>query len=314
MKKIRGGIVCFSLAILFGTVEAAPPQLPFSLVVREGFGSIAVGDINTTLISINSGYDIVRSSSPSWGCTGEIKPIPHRYKDWEFELQWDFLWGFGMGIAISAPTDYSGSSFLTFSIMQDGLNQTENNTYASHIRVSAPVKVYLHKSFVLLRDISATFSGGLGFYNARLTQSYLYQVRNPLEDQFITNLIFNVQGRHSGSNIGIGLEYRLNKKFALSATWQWQFIKIESLKGSALLETQRFDAAGNLTSVDRTLIDGTFYHYIGQDFSTGRMREKLVVENLDPPWYGIDMPTDIRRAFLDLSGFTLRIGLKIGLF
>lgn len=86
------------------------------------------------------------------------------------------------------------------------------------------------------------------------------------------------------------------------------------LKGNSLTETQVFDVAGNLTFINTSSTDGILYHYIGLDFSTGRMREKLVVENLDPPWYGIDLPTDIRRAFLDLGGFTLKIGLRIGLF
>ena len=314
MRVSKVGIIGVSLIIFIVTAKAATPRLPFSLIVREGFGSISVGDLNTTLVSINSGYDGIRSSFSPWGCVGEIRPIPHRYMDWEAELQWDFLWGFGLGIAISAPTEYSGRSFLTFSIMQDGLHQTEDNTYTSHIRVSAPIKVYLHKSFVFLRDVSASFCGGLGFYNAQLTQSYIYQVRAPLGGQFLTSTLFDVRGRRLGTHAGIALEYRLNKRVSLVAGGQWRFAKIDMLKGNSLTETQVFDVAGNLTFINTSSTDGILYHYIGLDFSTGRMREKLVVENLDPPWYGIDLPTDIRRAFLDLGGFTLKIGLRIGLF
>lgn len=40
----------------------------------------------------------------------------------------------------------------------------------------------------------------------------------------------------------------------------------------------------------------------------------MKVSNLEAPWVGADMPSDIRYAFLDPGGFTFKIGLKIGLF
>jgi hypothetical protein len=314
MKKIETFFLFLVMGCSFSTAEAATPRLPFSLVVHEGFGSIAVGDLNTTLISINSGYDRIRSLDPPWGCTGEILPIPHRYTDWEVGLQWDFWRGFGIGITISAPAQFSGTSFLTHNIMQDGLNQTENHTYASHIKVSAPVKVSLHKSFVLLRNFSASLSGGLGFYTAQMTQNYLSQLRLPLGGQVLTTMLFDVRGRHLGSHLGIALEFNLNRRISLVASGQWRSIIIDTLKGEELLEAQWFDAAGNLDIVFSETFNGLLYHYIGQDSATGLMREKLLVSEIEPPWYGIDLPSDIRNAYIDLGGFTLKVGIKIGLF
>ena len=85
------------LICLFGIAEAATPQLPFSLAFYERFGSIAVGDLNTTLRSYNSGYDPIRSYNVPWEVVGEIQAIPSRFTEWEVELQWKFWWGFRIG-------------------------------------------------------------------------------------------------------------------------------------------------------------------------------------------------------------------------
>lgn len=314
MKGKRVCIYVVVMACLFGAAEGATRQLPFSLVVREQFGSIAVGDLNTTLLSINSGYDLIRSSYPPWGCVGEIQAISGRFTDWEAEFQWEFWWGFSIGIAVSAPTRYGGSSFLTFSIMNDGLNETENNTYEPNIKVSPPLMLNLYKSFDLLRNICVAINGGIGLYRAQMTQNQLYQVRYPLEEQSLTTFYWDVQGRQLGYHLGIALEYRFSRRFSMTTEGQWRFAKISTLQGSAITETQMFDAAGNLTNTATSSTDGILYHYFGQDFSTGQIREKLLVEDLDPPWVGIDLPTDIREAFLDLGGFSLKIGLRIRLF
>ncbi|MEN6310077.1 MAG: hypothetical protein ABFD80_00905, partial [Acidobacteriota bacterium] len=55
------------------TAEREPAKRAFSLVVREGFGSIRVGDLNTTLYSIDHDavYEWVRENYPEQ-CVGEI--------------------------------------------------------------------------------------------------------------------------------------------------------------------------------------------------------------------------------------------------
>lgn len=312
----RGSVCVFVvvLACLFSAAEGATPKLPFSLVVYERFGSIAVGDLNTTLRSYNSGYDNIRSNWPPWGCVGEIQAIPTRFTAWETELQWSFWWGFSIGIAISAPAHFSGSSFLTFSIMNNALNQTINNTYTSHIKMSPPLMLTLHKSINLIRNVNASIDGGLGLFRAQMTQTYLYHARYPLEDVSLGTFYFDVQGRKLGYHLGIALEYRFSKRFSLITEGQWRFAKISTFKGIQTLEANDFDADGNLTAVHSYSHEGTLYHYFGQDFYNGEVVEKLVVTDLVPPWIGADSPYDIRKAFLDLGCLELKIGLRIKLF
>lgn len=95
---------------------------------------------------------------------------------------------------------------------------------------------------------------------------------------------------------------------------QWRFVKINTLKGYRTRQTLSYDSDGSLVDSFNSSKSGILYHYIGLDFSTGEFREKLVVEDLEPPWGGVDLPTDIRNAFLDLGGFTFKIGLRVRLF
>ncbi len=314
MKNKRAIIVLITMALMFRTAKGAESKLTFSLVVSEGFGSIAVGDLNTTLTSFNAAYDKIRLYNPPWACVGEIKPIPNSFTDWEMELQWNIWWGFSLGIAVSAPTRYSGSSYLTYSIMQDALNQTIINTFQSSINVSPPLKLSLHKSVNAFRNIRASINGGIGIFRARMTQTHLMQARYPLEDAALTKFYFDVRGRRLGYHLGAALEYRVSQSFSALAEGEWRFATIRTFKGIEIGETREYDSDGNLRATFTNSTEGPLYHYFGQDFYNGEWREKLLVTDLVPPWYGYDMPLDIRRAFLDLGGFTLRIGLRVRLF
>jgi hypothetical protein len=270
--------------------------------------------MNSTLQSINSGYDGIRLNDPPWGSVGEIQAIPGRFSAWEAELRWDFWWGFSLGIAISAPTQYSGSSFLTFSIMNNALNQTINHTYTSNIEVSPPLMLTLHRSINVIRNLNVSIDGGIGLYRAQMTQTHLFHARYPLEDITLFTSSFDVSGSELGYRLGASVEYRFNQRFSMIAEGQWRFAKISTLTGIQTGETQTFDADGNLTAISSTSKEGILYHYFGEDFETGEFREKLVVDDFPPPWVGIDLPHDVRNASLNLGGFTLKIGLRIRLF
>jgi len=286
----------------------------FSLVAREGFGSIKVGDINTTLASINSAYDSVRAEHPE-RAVGEILPVPNGYRDWEAELQWRGWKNLSVGIAVSGPTRYFQNSFLTYTIIESGATQTENDTWTPEIHVPAPAKLNLHYSIPVISNVNLIVSGGIGYYHARIEQTVQWQFRFETEASALGRYIFNVTGRQVGYHCGLGLGYNLNERFSMIIEGQWRFAKIRYFKGNCFLQFAQYDAFGNLISVASESLEGILYHYIGDDLRIPYERhEKIILENIPAPWYGIDLPSDIRRAFLDLGGFTFRIGLKIGLF
>ncbi len=319
MKRVYIAILICSLSLLCATASAAenrPSKHSFSLVVREGFGSIAVGDLNTMLYSLdhNAAYEMLRQYYPE-RCVGEILGVPKKFTNWEAEVQWNFWRGLSLGVAVSGPMHFYQKSFLTYTIVDYAGTQSMNDTWEPEIRVSAPVKVSLYYSFPILSKLNVIVKGGAGYYHARLVLSELRQSRFPLDDSSLTSFDIDATGHRVGYHCGFALEYKFNERFSMTAESQWRFAKIKSLQGSEAVTGKAFDAEGNLILVtDNMTKYGFLYHLTGEDLHTGARIEKLAVEDFPPPWYGADLPADIRHAFLDLSGFAFTIGLKIKLF
>lgn len=317
MKRVWLGTLICILFLYCGSVSAGEKgsaKRAFSLVIREGFGSISVGDLNTTLYSLNHNprYEYLRENFPEQ-CIGEILEVPNRFKDWEVELQWAAWWGFSVGLAVSGPIRFYDKSVLTYTIAE-GLRQTTDDTYESEIRVSAPVKLNLYRSFPIISRINVAINGGIGYYQARMTQTHITYEHNPSDGEWLKSVYWDVSGRRVGLHCGFALEYKFNDRFSMMAESQWRFAKVNSLEGTIHYTTQVFDEYGNLGYTFEGSDEGPLYHFYEEDMLLGVVTEKLHVTSLAPPWQGIGSPDKIRKAFLDLSGYKFKIGLRIRLF
>lgn len=304
----------FCPTIAFSATTKKPVERAFSLVIREGFGSISVGDLNTTLYTFNHnpGYEYLRENHPE-RCLGEILEVPAGYKDWEVEFQWAAWWGLSIGLALSGPTAFYDKSSLTYSIAQ-GLRQTDDDSFESEIRISAPVKLSLYRSFLIMPRVNILINGGIGYYQASMAQTWTSNIHLPSDGQSLSSLYWDVKGSRIGLHFGFAVEYEFSDRFSIMAESLWRFANISSLEGRLELTRRHFDEYGALAGSSDFTDVGPLYHYYGEDLLFGNEIEKLVVSSLEVPWTGLDYPRDIRKAYLDLSGFTLKIGLKIRLF
>lgn len=312
-NRLLISVIC-AFFILCGSVSASDKK--FSLVIREGFGTIKVGDVNTTLSSLNTAYDYVRETHPM-GCVGDILPLANKFKDWEAEIRYNLWKGLHVGIAVSGATRHSGESAVTYTIFGGtaGDLQTDIETWKTDIRVSAPVKLNLYYSIPIVSKLDLVVNGGIGYYHARITQMNQWQFRFPADDSAVGYDSYDVSGKCLGYHGGLALEYKFNSRFSMSMESQWRATKIRTFKGSISTYADSYDSSGNYLNSVSASLDGILFHYMGDSLRIPYQRhEKMIVENFDPPWYGIDIPSDIRHAFLDLGGFTFKIGLKIGLF
>lgn len=312
--RFRLGLIFVLALLLCGSLSSA--QTRFSLLFNEGFGSVKIGDINTTLVSTNAAYDGLRNTEPG-AVAGEYLPVPTRFKDWQVELRWNVRKGLSIGIAISGPLRFAHMSNLTHTIFgyQAGLPQTMNNTLASDINVSAPLRLNLCYAVPIISKVNLTVHGGIGYYSARIEETWSYVFRMPDNSSLIGKTFTNVSGKQMGCHGGIALEYILNKRVSLVMAGDWRLAKIESFEGSYLSHGDTFDGNGVITDTLDAYMEGDFIHYIGDaDYIWNVRHEKIKIFSGEPPYYGVDSPSSGRKAFLDLSGFTFRIGLKIGLF
>ena len=318
MKRSCGiavGLVVCLLCVSIGVGNAGDEK--FSLVVREGFGSIGIGDLNSVLKSTNNDavYEYLRENYPQC-CVGNIQEIPNDFKNWEAELQWNLWRRFSVGVAFEDKAKYDGKSFLTYTILGSVGPETINYTYHSRISVCAPIKFNLYYSLPINSKANIILNAGTGYYCTKLLYSVFYQFRYPLNSMELYSDQFDVKGNQVGFHCGFALEYKVSSRMFLLVESHWRFAKIRTLTGSCLSSDQYFDAEGYLIDESEVLMPhGTLLHYIGTNLYTGARIEKLAVSNSDPSSIGgIDDPSDARKATLDLNGFTFRIGLKIGLF
>jgi len=153
------------------------------------------------------------------------------------ELQWTIGSGFIIGVAVSGPTRFHDRSFLTYTIVDYAGTQTENNTYDSEIKISASIKLNVYRSFSIFSKVNLSINGGIGYYHARIIQTYILQIRDPLDYTSLTDFYSIVAGKKVGYHCRIGLEYKFNDRFSVMAEGRWRFAKIRKFKGNLSLTT-----------------------------------------------------------------------------
>lgn len=315
MMKFSNWLVFVSLLLLCGSFSAA--QTRFSLVFNEGFGSIKVGDINTTLVSLNSIYDVLRNAEPET-VVGEYLPLPTRYRDWQTEIRWKFWRRLSLGISVSGPSHFSQKSALTdtfFNIGNSGSQQTMNTVLTSDIHVSPPIGFNLCYSLPTISRINLIVTGGISYHRARFEQTRSWVFHTPSDTSIIGREDIDVSGHGIGGHGGIALEYIFNRRISLIAAGDLRLAKIRTFDGHESIHQDVFDGYGGILTLYHIDVawEGILYHYIGDSDYINARNEKITVSS-SPPEVGIDNPFGVRKAFLDLGGFTFRIGVKIGLF
>lgn len=313
--RFRYGLI-FLLAWLFcGSFSAAQTRL--SLVFNEGFGSIKLGDINTTLVSLNSIYDGLRNAE-SETIVGEYLPLPTRYRDWQTEIRWTFLPRLSFGIFVAGPSRLSQRNALIhtiFNYANPGSLQTMNTVLASDIHISPPIGFNLYYTLPTTSRTNFIVSGGISYHGARFEQTRSWVFHTPSDTSIIGREDIDVSGHGIGGHGGIAFEYIFNKRISLLMAGDLRLAKIRSFDGLESIHQDVFDGYGGILayySID-VAWEGVLYHYIGDSDYINARNEKITVSP-SPPEAGIDNPFGVRKAFLDLGGFTFRIGVKIGLF
>jgi len=313
MKRSYAVAATFVSFLLCGSVialsagETEPAKRAFSLVIRGGAGSLGIGDLNTTLASIDAAYDSGRDVNPNY-TFGHVREVSGRFKDWELEVRWTVWKGLSVGAALSGPVHLRGYGNISYMY-----TWTQSYTIESEVRMASPIKLNLYYSIPVHSKVNLILNGGAGLYHARMSQNYDWQRRHhdlTEEGNYDVggNYHFDVSGRAVGCHFGVALEYKVNDRFSMMAEGQWTFAKIKSLKGSCEYAsvTSYVYGGGDIISSESYSYEGDLYHYIN---TYGY--ETLGV-NSDPD--NLAEMSEVRKATLDLGGLTVKIGLKIGLF
>lgn len=270
----------------------------FSIKLTAGGGYVAIGDMNKHLDSMNNYKDMLGTSMSD--VSGKIEKLNNWSIDWELELKIDASPKMAFGIAASFFHRRNQSSIYAYQVPEFGRDY--EMIFKPEIKVIMPFGLNLYYSIYSGSKLNVFINSGIGWYLGKMTENKIENFIYPLGDDNFKNRYWEVENNVSlGFQGGVGFEYSLKKNLALVVELKGRYLRISNLKGTVKYET-------NFGS-GLTLGDGGTLHFFRYGY-----------------YYDLDIPLPVgvcdaneieeieRPAVLDLSGFSLRIGIRIKLF
>ena len=318
-KKI--GTICILLFVLpvflnriaySGESGIFKPKL--SIKLTGGLRYINVGDINNHIES----FDNYMSSHLSFYEGGKMGKINNYGPDLEGELRLDISSKFAVGVGIGYISGKNESNFQTVGAFPfDQLFIPEiGPSYALFEFVveskveTIPIKLGIYYTIPLGSRINIFLKSGLDYY---FSKCFIYKYneiisldRAVLIPEFyeISNK-YDMRGNGLGFNGGLGFEYKISNVLAIVLEIQRRYAKIKNLKGKWIYS--------NTFTLEQGEDEGILY--IGkknmEDEGFSDNYPDLVVSPSKPSGAKI---LNAKEATLDLSGFSLRVGIRIKLF
>jgi len=310
-NSLKSLVLLFFLLLLVQFVfseEKKPFKPRFSLKLTAGLGSaLPIGDVNDCLESFNNNEVFEAHREYETGqVVGEIKTLDTRIFHGEAELRFDLTPRISFGIATSPPIHKRNESSVTYTILGWAGPQVMTWTFRPEIKVSYPIRLSAYYTLPLIRRLSISIGGGVGFCSAKIEQFGRYYAIYPLGDTGWVNASQVAKRNFAlGFHGGVAFEkYIFTNRLSLIAEFQARYINIRGLKGTH----KKTNEAGNHFETRGTLYYFTWWdHLIGARYASIEVHES-------PPDAGCRYTADIRKAVLNLSGYSFRIGIRIRLF
>jgi hypothetical protein len=263
-----------------------------SINLTSGYCSMNVGDINSYLKSFDN---YLRETTNYEG--GKTKVI-HYIPDLEGEVRFDISSRFAINIGIEQTHGKKESGFQYIEVNPYDPNAKDLNNYYIIQKVSAfPLKLGSYYSLPIISRINLFLNGGLGYYFSKCSLMIDTLTYPGIPES--TWAIYDVSSRGFGLHGGIGFEFKIINSLTLGLEIQGRYAKIKNLEGSLK------------QSFWPEKVEGTLY--IGEIYSTTykTYRPCLIISSSEPSG---DEFRNIRKAELNLSGFSLRACIRMRLF
>lgn len=299
-------LLFFSSAFLAGITQAGERLnfiQRFGIKMSSGFSYLIVGDINNHLESGNEMHmDYAQYFNGEK--KGELRKIRHG-SDSEVELTFDIASRLRIGLASGYIYGRRDSS-SGFEVSPPGFYDVDF-TFSPRISISAvPIKLGVYYILPFSSKATLFINAGIGYYFAK-TNFYWKEREIWAEDGSpvfdIREMVeWDLSSKGSGYHGGIGFEYNFTRNLVLVIEAQGRYARIKKLKGDEIYVG---------TGYAEQNYHGAMYYFEKKDLITDKYYSRLAFykEKPDNPDY-----RNIRNAELDLSGFFLRIGIRIRLF
>ena len=154
----------------------------------------------------------------------------------------------------------------------------------------------MRRALPLTPALHSYVNGGLGIYTARATFDYLEDSRIP-EDEGTFKSEIRANGTGYGIHGGLGLELKLSSGFAVFTEGSYRYAKLGNLDGRMSVKAD---------SPFTETVEGKIWYFEFFDASSSRQLSGISFGER-PEEEG---QTTLRELEIDLSGFSLKIGLR----
>jgi len=290
-KLMASYIMIMTFFFLAGSGKAKPR---FSFKLAGGYGTMSTGDLNTVINSINNrlkdlGSAIILSK------IGELEELnlgPGFEGEFVINISEKVGIGIGSGYIHRKKNSEAGLKYGTLVSLGVTLES---------LVVAIPVEISAYYFFPTKSKLNIYLKGGIGYYFGILKYD------SKLNAEIAT---FNVSMRETSGDMrdnamgfhgGIGFEYDIAKNIGLFVEGAGRYAKLKDWKGDETyidFEGQTDEISGTLWLCE-TLNDRTEKYY--PSFKVSKNKPSSEAESY----------RNIRKAEIDFSGFSLRLGLRI---
>lgn len=313
-KRVSTWIFLFFL-LAFLNKMASPEEKDnfkpkYSIKLTCGMGYSAIGDMNKTLESFNNNYmfELARLNTPDL-INGEIVALENNNLDLEAEFRLHISPKIALSFATSSPVIKKNESSLTYIIRGLAGDQIDNYTFRPKIKAWMPIRLGICYSLFSSPRMNLVFQAGVGYYIAKISEYEELEIGLLLGGTFWETYYWKahtIEG--SAVHSGIILEFNLTKKLALVGEVQGRYVKLSDLFGR--MDVKKYVNEGNGITLEQK---GSLYYFTMWDDDIGAYRANLEVWE-KPPEGSISEIDNVRKARLDLSGISFRVGIRMRLF
>ncbi len=278
----------------------------FSVKLTHGANYSFWGDVNRYLELVNNNevFEYWRREAPE-RVVGEIRTLNNWTDSWEAELRIDLSPKIAVGIATSGTIRRNNESSLIYTYIGAPGSQVTGFTYKPEIKAQMPVRLGIYYILPYGPKASFFFNAAIGYYSGKIADYLKHEVTTPSGDYDWISRYNETERKSSlGFHCGFGVEYSLMRNLALVAEMQGRYVKIKGFKARA-----HYEYCHSVPSEET----GTLYYFTKWDLGIGARYADLIVWE-KPPYGTLYDEADIRKAVLDLSGFSLRFGVRIKLW
>jgi hypothetical protein len=288
----------------------------FSLSFFGQISSFAVGDPNNAIDSHNhnSYFEYLRTNHPEY-ISGSLETIPGSTTTLGMEFGYRLAKRWTCAVAMLGPTRLSKDNSITYSVVGGAGAQTTTLFERHVVDANLSVLLSIRYSVIISRLVNISALAGAGYYPGQYKLTWEIDVQYPLGSHSHGVGTWDLSRSFPiGFHGGLDISANLTRSLALIAGVKWRVAKTGHLRGVAQGTTNSYDAEGNLMYTTSHQWSGILYSFFQDDLLIGARYEKLAISETRPIEGGIDSKTDIRKANLDLSGYSIMVGLRIRLF